>query len=145
MNTAKRFIGLKNKLFIKNAKDPNNQQFVKSIWKKKITKLGRAKWDIVWQYYRDRKRISVNDLYKKFNGEELKVIYSGIPQPNIFMVEEIHFKTKEQLRSEMSPEELAEEKRLEELKIKKRMEKKERHRLLKLKRKKEKKFKNNKN
>ena len=75
---------LKNPVFIQNITDPTNGKYVKEIRVKKQMKdtqfkTDRFKYDMVWQYYRDRSRTAVGDVYKKYKGKELKIIYSGDP------------------------------------------------------------------
>ena len=75
---------LKNPVFIQNITDPINGKKVKEIrvkhqMKDTQYKTDRFKYDMVWQYYRDRARASVESIYKKYKGMELKVIYSGDP------------------------------------------------------------------
>jgi hypothetical protein len=71
-----------NQIFIANSTDPLNGKIVKEIRLKKIMKdtqykKDRIKYDIVWQYMRDRNRQSVESIYKKHNGKLLHVIYNG--------------------------------------------------------------------
>lgn len=75
---------LKNPIFIANSTDPLNGKFVKEIRAQKIMKdtqfkQNRIKFDIVWQYMRDRGRQSVESIYKKYKGKLLHVVYSGDP------------------------------------------------------------------
>jgi hypothetical protein len=75
---------LKNPIFINNCTDPLNGKMVKEIrvlkhMKDTQFKTDRIKYDMVWQYYRDRNRTAVIDVYKKYKGKELKIIYSGDP------------------------------------------------------------------
>ena len=77
-------LNLKNPIFISNSTDPLNCKFVKEIRVQKIMKdtqfkKNRIKYDIVWQYMRDRKHQSVESIYKKYKGKLLHVIYSGDP------------------------------------------------------------------
>jgi hypothetical protein len=71
---------LKNKTFIDNITDPLTKKHVKTIYRMKITKLDREKWDLVWQYYRDRHRASIIDAYKKYEGYNIRVIYFKDPK-----------------------------------------------------------------
>jgi hypothetical protein len=68
---------IKNPTFIKNTTDPLTGKFVKSIYAKKITKLDRIKYDMVWQYYRDRNRQSVQDILKVYVGRDVQITYFG--------------------------------------------------------------------
>ena len=76
----KKFQNLKNEIFKKNSIDPITGKYVKQIWARKVSKMGREIWHQVWQYYRDRKRADVESCYKKFYHTPVKVIYSGEPR-----------------------------------------------------------------
>ena len=71
---------LKNPIFIKNSIDPITGKYVKSIYARKVSKMGREIWHQVWQYYRDRKRADVESCYKKYYHTQVRVIYSGDPR-----------------------------------------------------------------
>ncbi len=71
-----------NPIFIANSTDPLNGKIVKEIRLKKQMKdtkykKDRIKYDIVWQYMRDRNRQSVESIYKKYNDKTLQIIYYG--------------------------------------------------------------------
>ena len=73
---------MSNPIFIANSTDPINKRIVKEIrlqkiMKDTINKKNRIKYDIVWQYMRDRNRQSVESIYKKYNNKLLHIIYSG--------------------------------------------------------------------
>lgn len=80
---------IRNQKFIKNARCPMTGKFVKEIWRKKFTKIGREKWDLVWQYYRDRNRESVLSKFKKLEALEIEVTYFNEPNPTRFIVPKI--------------------------------------------------------
>jgi hypothetical protein len=82
-------------VIIKNSTDENGR-LIKKVWAKKITKLGREKWDMVWQFYRDRKTVPVTDVIKKYKPEDLHIDYSS----KVFEKE----KPVEQLQEEQSTE-----------------------------------------
>lgn len=70
----------KNPIFLGNSTDPITRQLVKEIWRHKMYNHGqREKWDLIWNYYRDRGRKSIEDLYRENKGQKIKVIYSGDP------------------------------------------------------------------
>lgn len=71
---------IKNPIFIRNTTDPITGKFVKCIYAKKITKLDRIKYDLIWQYYRDRNRQSVEDILKKYIDRDVKITYFGESQ-----------------------------------------------------------------
>jgi hypothetical protein len=70
---------IKNSKFLDNAWDPVAQRYVKEIRVYKITKLDREKNDMVWQYFRNRSRNSVSNIYKLNFEKKIKVIYFGDP------------------------------------------------------------------
>jgi hypothetical protein len=80
---------IRNQKFIKNARCPITGKFIKEIWRKKITKIGREKWDLVWQYYRDRNRESVLSKLKKLEDLEIEIVYFGEDAPKRFIVPKI--------------------------------------------------------
>jgi hypothetical protein len=53
----------------------------KSVYIYKKTKMGKMKRDLVWQYYRDRNRQSVESVLDRYKDTQLKarIIYSGDP------------------------------------------------------------------
>lgn len=90
---AKKLTGLKNDLFIKNSKDPNNNLFVKKIWvqsemKDTKFKCDRTKWDLRWEYYRHRGKYSVEQFLKDNIGKKIKIIYSGDPKQYVFVLDQ---------------------------------------------------------
>lgn len=82
-NTDKARDEIKNPVFLKNCTDSRNNCIVNKIWMHSLTKLNRDKWDLVWEYYSDRKRNSVDDCLKTWNNRLLKIIYKGDPRQHI--------------------------------------------------------------
>ena len=70
---------LKNETFIKNIVDPRTGKQVKKIYQITVSKLNRLVEPLVWEYYKNRANTSISDIYKKFNGYQLKFIYFGDP------------------------------------------------------------------
>ena len=70
---------LKNETFIKNITDPKTGKQVKKIYQIKVSKLDRLVEPLVWEYYKNRGNMSVEEIYKKFNGYQLKFIFFGDP------------------------------------------------------------------
>ncbi len=70
---------LKNETFIANITDPRTGRQVKKIYQIKVSKLGRLVEPLVWEYYKNRANMSVGEIYKKFNGYQLRFIYFGDP------------------------------------------------------------------
>jgi hypothetical protein len=90
----------KSDLFKNNIVDPTNGRIVKSIYGMKITKLNREKWDLIWQVYRDRKRMSVADLFKKNKNKRMRIIYSGDPVQYYIGTEPFHNKSRVKRQSD---------------------------------------------
>ena len=70
---------LKNETFIKNITDPRTGRQVKKIYQIKVSKLDRLVEPLVWEYYKNRANTSVESIYKKFNGYQLKFIFFADP------------------------------------------------------------------
>jgi hypothetical protein len=70
---------LKNQKFINNITDPRTGKQVKKIYQMKLTKLNRIVEPMVWEYYKNRANMSIEDIYKKYNGYKLKIIFFGDP------------------------------------------------------------------
>lgn len=66
---------IKNPVFKKNVVDTGTSQVVSSIYLKKITKLERKMSTMVWEYYRHRSKLDVNDIIKKYKIENLIINY----------------------------------------------------------------------
>jgi len=79
----------KNDIFIENSTDPTNGKIVKEIrkykeyFKDKNKTILEHKWDLIWQYYRDRNKKSIYALFRENKNEMLKIIYSGDPKQYI--------------------------------------------------------------
>jgi hypothetical protein len=72
---------IKNPIFKENTTDPTNGRTVKSIWLYSKYNHGKSeKWDLRWQYYRDRNRTSVFRFFKDHKGRKVRIIYSGDPK-----------------------------------------------------------------
>ena len=67
---------INNPVFKKNVTDLTNEKIVKSIYLKKKSKMDREMQTLVWQYYRHRKSLNVNDVIKKYGRESLVINYS---------------------------------------------------------------------
>ena len=69
-----------NPIFKKNIVDNENGVIVKSIYLKKKTRMDRDMKTLVWQYYRHRKSLNVNDVIKKYGRDSLIINYSVKPK-----------------------------------------------------------------
>jgi hypothetical protein len=78
-----------NLTFKKNVTDVEKNMIVKSIYLKKKTKMNREMQTLVWQYYRHRSSLNVNDVIKKYGRDSLVINYSIIPKKND-CIEDIH-------------------------------------------------------
>ena len=70
---------LKNPIFIKNITDPKTGKHVKKIFQIKLSKLNRIVEPMVWEYFKNRANMSIEDVYKKYNGYQLKIIFFNDP------------------------------------------------------------------
>jgi hypothetical protein len=73
---------LKNQTFINNITDPRTGKQVKRIYHMKMSKLDRLVEPMVWEYFRDRGRTSIQEIYNKFKEKglnKLKMIFFGDP------------------------------------------------------------------
>lgn len=65
---------LKNPVFINNSTDESGQM-VSSVYAKKVSKLGKDVWYMVWQYYRHRGKLDVKKVIKEHKDHELRINY----------------------------------------------------------------------
>lgn len=70
---------INNPTFKKNVTDVEKKMIVKSIYLKKKTKMNRDMQTLVWQYYRHRGSLNVNDVIKKYGRDSLIINYSITP------------------------------------------------------------------
>lgn len=66
---------IKNPIFKKNVVDTETTWAVSSIYLVKKTKLDRVMNTMVWEYYRHRAKLDVNDIIKKYKRENLIINY----------------------------------------------------------------------
>jgi hypothetical protein len=69
-----------NPVFKKNVVDNENGVIVKSIYLKKKTRMDRDMKTLVWQFYRHRNSLNVNDVIKKYGRDSLIINYSIKPK-----------------------------------------------------------------
>ncbi len=87
--TKNKIIQIRNPVFKNNVvdlgeydKDKNaymNQRIVSSIRLLKFNKLGKKNTPLVWEYYKNRGNLDVNDIIKKYQRENLIINYSLKP------------------------------------------------------------------
>jgi len=70
---------LKNPIFISNITDPLTNKYVKKIYHVKISKLNRIVEPMVWEYYKNRGNMSIQEVYNKFKGSKVKIIFFNDP------------------------------------------------------------------
>lgn len=78
---------LKNELFLNNINDPKTNKQVKKIFQIKTSKLGRIVKPMVWEYYKNRSNMSIQEVYNKFKGSNLQIIYFN--DPLIYTIENL--------------------------------------------------------
>ncbi len=66
---------LKNPIFISNITDPITNKHVKKIYHVKVSKLNRIVEPMIWEYYKNRSNMSVQEIYTKFKGSKIKIIF----------------------------------------------------------------------
>ena len=66
---------IKNPVFKKNVVDTGTNWVVSSIYLVKKTKLDRVMNTMVWEYYRHRSKLDVNEIIKKYQRENLIINY----------------------------------------------------------------------
>lgn len=80
---------IKNPIILENCLDPFTGNNIKKITVMKIMKKLktnvtnrplRIKWDLKWQYFRDRFRTSIKTFYKQNKGRNIQVIYFNDPK-----------------------------------------------------------------
>jgi hypothetical protein len=116
-------IDFKNPIFEKNVIDPTNGKIVKSIYAHNWTKLARDHWFMVWQFYRDRKRTSIQQIYDKYKDTQIEIIYKG--DPIKYLVGTKKSKPEAQIRNKDKKELVAKVKKEEQLKLKELVESKQ--------------------
>lgn len=87
---------LKNETFITNITDPRTGKQVKKIYQIKVSKIGRIVEPMVWEYYKNRANTSVGDIYVKFSGYQLKIIYFN--DPVIYVVDTLNMEQIDQTK-----------------------------------------------
>ena len=73
---------IKNGTILQNSYFPLTGKYVKKVWAYKTTKLGRIKRDLVWEYFRHRKRKPVTQVVRDMfyrNRKKVTFIYFDDP------------------------------------------------------------------
>ena len=71
---------IKNTIFKNNIIDVENKLIVSSIRLIKTSKLGRKVTPMVWEYYKNRGNLDVNQIIKKYGRNNLIINYSINPK-----------------------------------------------------------------
>ncbi len=75
LGTEKFLESIKNPAFKTNIIDTETNQVVNSIYWVKKTKLGRTMSTMVWQFFRHRGKLNVNQVIKQYKRENLIINY----------------------------------------------------------------------
>jgi len=73
---------IKNITFKNNIIDIENRLIVSSIRLVKISKLGRKVTPMIWEYYKNRGNLDVNQIIKEYGRDNLIINYSLNPKNN---------------------------------------------------------------
>jgi len=80
MWTQNEMFKIKNTTFKNNIFDVEIKQIVSSIRLVKTSKLGRKLTPMVWEYYKNRGNLDVNQIIKQYSRDNLIINYSISPQ-----------------------------------------------------------------
>jgi hypothetical protein len=73
---------ISNQTFINNITDPKTGKRVKKIYHMEMSKINRLVVPLVWEYYKNRANMSIEQVYKKFKGKglnKLQMIFFNDP------------------------------------------------------------------
>jgi hypothetical protein len=73
--TTKKLSEIKNLIFKNNVFDIEKKMIVSSIRLLKISKLNRTLTPMVWEYYKNRGNLDVNQIIIKYSRDNLKINY----------------------------------------------------------------------
>jgi len=73
---------IKNTTFKNNVFDYGEKKLVSSARLIKVSKLGRKLTPMVWEYYKNRANLDINQLIKQYGRENLIINYSIPPNQN---------------------------------------------------------------
>lgn len=80
--TRDKLLNIKNSTFKNNVFDCEKKQIVSSVRLIKTSKLGRKLTPMVWEYYKNRANLDINQVIKQYGRENLIINYSMQSQPN---------------------------------------------------------------
>lgn len=78
--TRKKLSEIKNVTFKNNVFDIDEKKLVSSIRLVKTSKLGRTVTPMIWEYYKNRGNLDVNEIIKKYSRDNLIINYSICPK-----------------------------------------------------------------
>ena len=78
--TKKKLSEIKNITFKNNIFDIEEKKLVSSIRLIKTSKLGRKVTPMIWEYYKNRGNLDVNQIIKKYSRDNLIINYSICPK-----------------------------------------------------------------
>ena len=81
--TKKKLSEIKNITFKNNTLDIEKKLFVSSIRLVKTSKLGRKLTPMIWEYYKNRGNLDVNQIIKKYSRDNLIINYSICPKTKV--------------------------------------------------------------
>lgn len=88
--TKNKLSQIKNTTFKNNVFDYGEKKLVSSVRLVKASKLGRKLTPMVWEYYKNRANLDINQIIKQYGRENLIINYSIPPnQKKIIIDEEI--------------------------------------------------------
>jgi hypothetical protein len=80
--TQNKLCQIKNETFKNNVFDYVEKKLVSSVRLVKTSKLGRKLTPIVWEYYKNRANLDINQVIKQYGRENLIINYSIPPNQN---------------------------------------------------------------
>jgi len=80
--TQNKLAQIKNITFKNNVFDYGEKKLVSSVRLVKVSKLGRKLTPMVWEYYKNRANLDINQVIKQYGRENLIINYSIPPNEN---------------------------------------------------------------
>lgn len=80
--TQNKLSQIKNQTFKNNVFDCGEKKLVSSVRLVKISKLGRKLTPMVWEYYKNRANLDINQVIKQYGRDKLIINYSIPPNQN---------------------------------------------------------------
>lgn len=80
--THKKLSQIKNITFKNNVFDCGEKKLVSSVRLVKTSKLGKKLTPLIWEYYKNRANLDINQIIKQYGREKLIINYSIPPNQN---------------------------------------------------------------